>query len=61
MAKQFKIKLVRSVIGCTVSQRATVKALGLGRIGSESTLSDNPANRGQIVKVQHLLQVSAVK
>lgn len=61
MAKKFKVKLVRSVIGCTESQRATVKALGLGRIGSETQLSDNPANRGQIFKVQHLLEVSAVK
>jgi large subunit ribosomal protein L30 len=61
MAKKFKIKLVKSVIGCTVSQRATVKALGLGRIGSEATLSDNPANRGQISKVQHLLKVVAEK
>lgn len=61
MVKKFKIKQVRSVIGCTETQRATMKALGLGRIGSEATFADNSANRGQIFKVQHLLQVSVEK
>lgn len=61
MAKKFKIKQVRSVIGCTEKQRATISALGLGRIGREIELADNPANRGQIFKVQHLLQVTVVK
>ena len=61
MAKKFQIKLVKSVIGCTESQRATVKALGLRKTGSEATLLDNPANRGQIFKVQHLVKVTLIK
>jgi large subunit ribosomal protein L30 len=58
MAKKFDIKLKRSLIGCTESQRATVAALGLRKVGSKATLADNPANRGQIFKVQHLLEVT---
>ncbi len=61
MAKSFKVKLKRSTIGCTKSQRDTVRCLGLGRVNSEVVLKDNPAVRGQIMKVQHLLAVSIVK
>lgn len=61
MAKKFKVKLVRSVIGCTTDQRETVRCLGLKKTGSEVEVSDNPAVRGQIFKVQHLLQVSVKK
>ena len=61
MAKSFKVKLAKSTIGCTETQIATVKALGLRKTNSEVTLADNPANRGQIFKVQHLLTVTPVK
>jgi len=57
MAKVFRVKLKRSTIGCTESQIKTVKSLGLGKIGSEVVMKDNPANRGQIMKVQHLVEV----
>ena len=57
MAKTFKVKLKRSLIGSTKSQKDTVRCLGLRRINSESVVADNPANRGQIYKVQHLLDV----
>ncbi len=56
--KQFRITLKRSVIGCTESQRRTVRALGLRKMNHTVTIADNPANRGQIVKVQHLLDVN---
>jgi large subunit ribosomal protein L30 len=57
-AKEFKVKLVRSLIGATRQQRDAVRCLGLGRIGSQSIVKDGPAMRGQIFKVQHLLEVS---
>ena len=57
MAKSFRVKLKRSLIGCTKSQKDTVRCLGLGKRESEAVVSDNPANRGQIMKVQHLLDV----
>jgi large subunit ribosomal protein L30 len=56
--KQFRLTLKRSIIGCTESQRRTVRALGLRRMNHTVTLADNPANRGQIIKVQHLLDVN---
>ena len=55
--KQFRITLKRSVIGCTEAQRRTVRALGLRKTNTSVVLADNPANRGQILKVQHLLDV----
>ena len=57
MAKSFRIKLKKSTIGCTVTQQETVRCLGLRRPGSEVVVKDNPAIRGQIFKVQHLLDV----
>ena len=39
----------------------TVKALGLGKIGSSNILPDNAATRGQIFKVAHLVSIEEVK
>ncbi len=61
MAKKFKVTLKKSVIGCTESQRETVRCLGLRKIGHVVTVNDTPANRGQIFKVQHLLDVQVEK
>lgn len=57
MAKSFVVTLKKSTIGCTQTQIATVKAMGLRKIRQTVTLADNPANRGQIMKVQHLVDV----
>ncbi len=61
MARKFKVKLIRSLIGCTVDQRETVRCLGLRKIGHEVSVNDTPANRGQVYKVQHLLDVAVEK
>ena len=61
MAKQFRITLKRSLIGCTESQIKTAHALGLRRMNRSVVLADNPANRGQIIKIQHLLEVAPEK
>jgi large subunit ribosomal protein L30 len=58
MAKKFRLELVRGLIGCTKSQRETVRCLGLKRRHQEVVVADNPAMRGQIYKVQHLLKVT---
>ncbi len=57
MAKMFKVKLVKSLIGCTPVQRATVKGLGLRKRNTEAVVKDTPAARGMIFHVQHLLEV----
>ena len=61
MSKNFKITLKRGLIGCTKSQRLTIEALGLKKRGSVIVKSDTPATRGQILKVQHLLDVQVGK
>lgn len=61
MAKKFRVKLVRSIIGCTQTQIETVRCLGLRKRGSERVVNDTPANRGQIYKIQHLLDVKVEK
>lgn len=61
MAKSFRVKLKRSLIGCTVTQQETVRCLGLRKVGSVKLVKDTPANRGQIYKIQHMLDVSVEK
>ncbi|QTK08672.1 50S ribosomal protein L30 [Staphylococcus haemolyticus] len=56
MAK-LQITLTRSVIGRPETQRKTVEALGLKMTNSSVVVEDNPAIRGQINKVRHLLTV----
>ena len=58
MAKNFKVKLKRSLIGCTQTQKDTVRCLGLKKRESVVVVPDHPATRGQILKVQHLLEVT---
>jgi large subunit ribosomal protein L30 len=59
MAK-LKVTLKRSLIGRPETQRKTVYSLGLNKINSTSELPDNPAIRGQIFKVKHLVAVEEV-
>lgn len=61
MAKTFNVTLKRSLIGCTKSQQETVRCLGLTRLHQVVKVIDNPAMRGQILKVQHLLDVEVVR
>ncbi|HRO67079.1 MAG TPA: 50S ribosomal protein L30 [Pseudobdellovibrionaceae bacterium] len=61
MAKSFKVTLKKSLIGCTQAQRDAVRCLGLARRHQTVDVKDNPANRGQILKVQHMLDVEVVR
>lgn len=54
---KIKIKLVRSVIGHPQSMRRVVEALGLRKMQQEREIPDNPAMRGMVQKVHHLVQV----
>lgn len=58
MSKTFKVKLKRSLIGCTADQKDTVRCLGLKKPNQIVEVVDNAANRGQIMKVQHLVEVA---
>ena len=59
MAK-LKVTLKRSLIGRPETQRATVRSLGLRKLNSTSELPDNPAIRGQLHKVRHLVAVEEI-
>ena len=52
-----RVTLLRSQIGIKPKQRGTLRALGLGRIGSSNTLPDRPEVRGMIARVPHLVRV----
>ena len=55
--KTIRVTLVKSPIGYTKDQKATVKALGLRRMHQTVEHKDNPAVRGMIRKIVHLVQV----
>lgn len=51
------VKLKKSPIACSVKQKASVKGLGLRRVGSTRTLENTPSVRGMIKKVIHMLEI----
>jgi len=52
-----KIRLVRSTIGALPKHRATVRSLGLRKIGSTTVQEDTPVIRGMVRAVSHLVTV----
>ncbi|MBT8220802.1 MAG: 50S ribosomal protein L30 [Bacteroidia bacterium] len=56
MAK-IKITQVRSKIGATKKQKATLEALGLRRINATVEKETSPQVLGMIAKVNHLINV----
>ena len=57
---QLQITLVKSTIKAKKNQIATVKALGLKKIGSVVVQKDNPPIRGMIKVISHLVKVEEV-
>ena len=55
--KTVKVQQVKSVIGYTERQRATMRGLGLRKIRQVVELEDTDAVRGLIDKVSHLVVV----
>jgi len=55
--KTLLVTLVRSPIGYTKDQKATARALGLRRLHQTVEHKDNPAVRGMIRKIVHLVQI----
>jgi len=58
---KIRIKLVRSTIGALPKQRATVRSLGLRKIGSSSEQEASPAILGMVRVVSHLVSVEEIK
>jgi len=55
--KTLKVRQIRSQARRPAVQEATLKGLGLGKIGREKVLEDTPAVRGMIRAVGHLIEV----
>jgi len=54
--RMLKVTLRRSAIGTRPAQRKTLRGLGLGHIGQSVIIRDNPAVRGMIRAVAHLVE-----
>ena len=52
-----RIKWVKSSIGYSQRQKATIKSLGLKRLGDTVEWKDDPVTRGMVHKVRHLVEV----
>jgi len=57
---KLKITQTKSTIACLKDQIATIKALGLRKIGHSVIQQDNPAIRGMIFKVKHMVSVEEI-
>ena len=55
--KEYKLTLKRSLIGSTQVQKDTLRCLGLRKIGDTVVVKDNPAQKGQIFKMQQWLEI----
>ena len=60
MAK-IRIRLVRSTIGVLPKQRATVRSLGLRKIGSSAEQEASPTILEMVKAVSHLVSVEEIK
>jgi large subunit ribosomal protein L30 len=61
MTEKIKIRLIRSTIGALPKQRATVRSLGLRKIGSVVEQEANSVILGMVKVVSHLVTVEDVK
>jgi large subunit ribosomal protein L30 len=60
VANELKITLVKSTIGAIPKHKKTAQALGLRKISRSVIQKDNPATRGMIRQICHLVKVEEV-
>jgi large subunit ribosomal protein L30 len=62
MAETDKLRItwIRSSIGYSESQKATIRALGLRRLGQSVERPDNDSIRGMVHKIRHLVEVEEI-
>ena len=58
---KLKITQTKSTIACLKDQIATIKALGLQKIGHTVVKEDTPQIRGMIFKVKHMVKVEEIE
>lgn len=60
MANKLKITLVKSTIGAIPKHKKTAVALGLTKLNKTVEQQDNPAIRGMVKNIIHLIKVEEV-
>lgn len=60
-SRRVRITYVKSAIGYSRRQKATVRTLGLRRLGDVVEQDDSPAIRGMLAKIGHLIEVEEVE
>ena len=56
--KKIQIKLVKSLIGCSETQRKVAKALGFTKKDQIVEHEESPVIMGMVNKISHLLEVT---
>ena len=56
-AAKLRVEQYRSGIGFQKRQKATLRALGLGRVGRTRELADNPQVRAMVGRIPHLVRI----
>ncbi len=59
--KRIRITYVKSAIGYAKDQKATIRALGLRRLGQSVEHEATPSILGMVEKVAHLVEVEPVE
>lgn len=60
MADKLRITLVKSTIGAIPKHKKTVESLGLRKLNKTVEMPDNPAVRGMVKQVCHLVKVEEI-
>ncbi len=60
MPAKLRVTQVKSTISHIERNRATIRALGLHRIGDTVEVADNPATRGMVRQVRFLVTVEEI-
>lgn len=60
-AGTIRVRQVRSQIGILPKTRATMRALGLRKIGDVNELPDRPEIRGMLARVPHLVEITPTR
>jgi len=55
--KMLRVRQVRSGIGFQKKQKETLRSLGLRKLNQVVELPDNPAVRGMVYAVRHLVEI----
>ncbi len=55
--QKLRVKQIRSGIGFQQKQKETLRSLGLRKLNQVVELPDNPAVRGMVYAVRHLVEI----